>query len=195
MAVPSLSLSGDKIALRRRAREERRLFVSSLARDDRSRLEQALATHLAPLLANARQIGAYAPLHDEISPLPAVEMARANGVSVAYPTFVDHQSPFRFLAGEPVESGPFGILQPASDSQEIRPDLILVPLVAIDRKGNRVGQGKGHYDRVLPDLKRNGSLMIGLGWSAQRVDDEFETENWDVAMDGFASPDGLEMFR
>ena len=195
MAVPSLSLSGDKIALRRRAREERRLFVSSLAPEARTELEHALASHLAPLLATARQIGAYAPLHDEISPLPAVAMARDQGIAVAFPTFADHQSPFRFLSGEPSENGPFGILQPSPDSKEVRPDLNPVLLVAIDRKGNRLGQGKGHYDRVLPDLKRNGSLMIGLGWTAQRFDDVFETENWDVAMDGFASPDGLEMFR
>ncbi len=195
MAVPSLSLSGDKIAQRRRAREERRLFVSSMSPEARIRLEEALASHLSPLLANARQIGAYAPLHDEISPMPAVEMARSKGIAVAFPTFADHNSPFRFLVGEPVESGPFGILQPAADNQEIRPDLILVPLVAIDRCGNRLGQGKGHYDRVLPDLRRNGSLMIGLGWTAQRIDDVFVAENWDVAMDGFASPDGLEMFR
>lgn len=195
MAVPSLSMSGDKIALRRRAREERRKFVEALDEDARNEFEQALARHLEPLIAGARQIGAYAPLHDEISPLPAVASASQRGATVAFPAFTDHQGPFRFLAGEPVESGPFGILQPALDSQEVRPDLVLVPLVAIDRTGNRLGQGKGHYDRVLPDLKRNGSLLIGIGWPAQRLEEQFEAEAWDIAMDGFASPDGLEMFR
>lgn len=195
MAVPSLPLSANKMALRRKAREERRAFVTGLTEAKRTKLEATLATHLAPLLEKARLIGAYAPLPDEISPMPAVAVARGQGATVAFPTFSDHQSPFRFLAGEPTEVGPFGIMQPPQDSAAIHPDLILIPLLAIDAKGNRLGQGKGHYDRVLPDLKRNGALLIGLGWDIQRLDELLEPEPWDVAMDGFACPAGLEMVR
>lgn len=193
MAVPSPPLSGDKIALRRRAREQRRAFVAELGQSEREALELALARHLAPLIGNSRQVGAYAPLPDEISPLPAV--TGTEGISVGFPAFRDYQTPFRFLAGEPVENGPFGILQPALDAPELRPDLVLVPLVAIDAKGNRLGQGKGHYDRVLPALKRAGAMLIGLGWDVQKLDTTLEPEAWDVPMDGFASPSGLEMFR
>lgn len=193
MAVPSLPLSADKIALRRRARELRRAFVADLSESKRAALEQALAHHLAPLIANSRQVGAYAPLPDEISPLPAV--TGVEGVTVGFPAFRDQLATFRFLAGEPVENGPFGILQPALDAPEMRPDLVLVPLVGIDAKGNRLGQGKGHYDRVLPDLKRAGALLIGLGWDVQKLDAALEPEMWDVPMDGFCSPSGLEMWR
>jgi 5-formyltetrahydrofolate cyclo-ligase len=195
MAVPSLPLSADKIALRRMARTQRRTFVDTLDPNERARLEAQLAQHLAPVLQQARLVGAYAPLPDEISPLPAVAIAREHGATVAFPTFSDHQAPFRFIAGEPLESGPFGILQPPMDGQEIRPDLILVPLVGIDAKGNRLGQGKGHYDRVLPDLKRNGSLLVGVGWEFQRLGQELEPDAWDVAMDAFASPAGLAFLR
>lgn len=193
MAVPSLPLCPDKMALRRRAREQRRAFVAELSASDREDLEQALSDHLAPLIRNSRQVGAYAPFPDEISPLPAV--TGTEGISVGFPAFRDHQTSFRFLAGEPVENGPFGILQPALDAPELRPDLILVPLVAIDAKGNRLGQGKGHYDRVLPALKRAGAMLIGLGWDIQKLDTTLEPEAWDVPMDGFASPSGLEMYR
>lgn len=193
MAVPSLPLCPDKMALRRRAREQRRAFVAGQSASDRETLEQALSHHLAPLIGNSRQIGAYAPLPDEISPLPAV--TGTEGTSVGFPAFRDHQTPFRFLAGAPVENGPFGILQPALDAPELRPDLILVPLVAIDPKGNRLGQGKGHYDRVLPALKRAGALLIGIGWDIQKLDTTLEPEAWDVPLDGFASPSGLEMYR
>lgn len=195
MAVPSLPLSADKMALRRKAREERRAFVTALTEAKRDELEAALADHLRPHLKQARLVGAYSPLHDEISPLPAVAMAREHGATIAFPTFSDHQSPFRFLTGEPIEVGPFGIMQPVRESKEIFPDLILVPLVAIDAKGNRLGQGKGHYDRVLPELKRNGALLIGIGWAVQRLGILLEPEPWDVTMDGFASPEGLEMVR
>ena len=71
------------------------------------------------------------------------------GATVAFPAFADHQSAFRFLAGDPVETGPWACFQPPLDAPEVYPDLVLVPLVAIDRKGTRLGQGKGHYDRVL----------------------------------------------
>ena len=60
--------------------------------------------------------------------------------------------PFRFLAGDPLEPGPFGILQPSRRAPPVEPDLILVPLIAIDGRGTRLGRGKGHYDRVLARL-------------------------------------------
>ena len=195
MAVPSLPLSGDKIALRRRAREQRRAYVASLSDEARRAKEAALAAHLAPLIASSRVVGAYAPMPDEVSPLPALDQARASAMTIAFPAFADHLAPLRFLAGEPSETGPFGIMQPALASPEVHPDLILVPLVAIDRAGNRLGQGKGHYDRVLPEMRRRGALLIGLGWPVQRLDEEIAAEAWDVPLDGFASPDGLELKR
>ena len=195
MAVPSLPLSGDKMAFRRKARERRRAFVEGLSEARREKLEYSLAAHLAPLIATSRIIGAYAPMGDEISPFPALEQARQSATTIAFPTFNDHMSTLRFLAGEPTETGPFGVMQPPLSSVEVHPDLILVPLVAIDHAYNRLGQGKGHYDRVLPELRRRGALLIGIGWAVQRLDDTIEAEAWDVALDGFASPDGLELKR
>lgn len=196
MVVPSLSLMpAPKIALRRIARERRRKFVESLAADDREELEQQLAEAVAPLLARSRVTGGYCPMPSEISPLPAMFAAARGGAVVAYPAFADHQSPFRFLAGDPTESGPWACFQPSLDSPEVYPDLVLVPLVAIDHKGTRLGQGKGHYDRVLGKLRERGALLIGIGWDVQKLDEPIPAEPWDVALDGFASPAGLEMFR
>ena len=195
MAVPSPPLSGDKIAFRRKARERRRAFVEGLSEAQREKLEYSLAAHLAPLIATSRIIGAYAPMGDEISPFPALEQARQSATTIAFPTFNDHMSTLRFLAGEPTETGPFGVMQPPLSSIEVHPDLILVPLVAIDHGYNRLGQGKGHYDRVLPELRRRGALLIGIGWPVQKLDETIEAEAWDVALDGFASPDGLDLKR
>jgi 5-formyltetrahydrofolate cyclo-ligase len=74
----------------------------------------------------------------------------------------------------------------------VEPDVILVPLIAVDARGTRLGRGKGHYDRVLAPLRRKGAKLIGVGWQVQRIDDEIPRDPWDVPMDGFASPDGLE---
>lgn len=185
----------DKVALRRLARERRSAFVESLNSEEREAVEATLAQVLAPVIAKSRVIGGYCPLPIEISPLPALAAAAANGAIVAYPAFADHQASFRFLAGDPSESGPWACFQPPLDAPEVFPDLVLVPLVAIDGKGTRLGQGKGHYDRVLARLREHGALLIGVGWEVQKVEAVIPAEPWDVPLDGFASPAGLEMFR
>ncbi|MFL6749099.1 MAG: 5-formyltetrahydrofolate cyclo-ligase [Sphingomicrobium sp.] len=196
MAVPSHSpTQADKVALRRLGRERRQSFIQGLDREQRERLETQLAHVLAPLIAKSRVLGGYCPLPSEISPLPAMDDAAANGTIIAFPAFADHQSTFRFLAGDPSEAGPWACFQPPLDAPEVFPDLVLVPLVAIDRHGTRLGQGKGHYDRVLGRLREHGALLIGIGWEAQKLDATIPSDAWDVPLDGFASPEGMEMFR
>jgi 5-formyltetrahydrofolate cyclo-ligase len=196
MAVPSHSLlPGDKLSLRRLARERRGEFVQSLDRESKADLEQQLADVIDPLLAKSRIAGGYCPMPVEISPLQALERARSRGTIVAFPAFADHQNIFRFHAGEPDELGPWAVFQPSLDTPVVYPDLVLVPLVAIDRHGTRLGQGKGHYDRVLGALREHGALLIGIGWQVQLLDTQIPVDSWDVALDGFASPAGLEMFR
>lgn len=185
----------DKIALRRLGRERRQAFVAGLDPAERGRLEHRLADVLDPLLAKSRVLGGYAPMPTEISPLPALERAAAKGSVLAFPAFSDHQSAFRFRAGEPTETGPWAVLQPAMDAPHVNPDLVLLPLVAVDRKGTRLGQGKGHYDRVAAELRGRGALMIGIGWAVQMLDEAIPADHWDLPLDGFASPDGLTMFR
>ena len=170
-------------------------LVEGLDREERERLEAKLAEVLAPLVAKSHIVGGYCPLPSEISPFPALAAAAANGATVAYPAFADHQAEFRFLAGDPSEAGPWACFQPPLDAPEVHPDLVLVPLVGIDAKGTRLGQGKGHYDRVLGRLREHGALLIGLGWEVQRLDAVIPAEAWDIPLDGFASPAGLEMFR
>ena len=185
----------DKVALRRLGRERRQAFVERLGPEERGRLEHQLAEVLDPLLGKSRVLGGYAPLPTEISPLPALERAAAKGTVLAFPAFSDHQSAFRFLAGEPSEVGPWAVLQPALDAPHVNPDLVLLPLVAVDRKGTRLGQGKGHYDRAARELRQSGGLLIGVGWAVQMLDSEIPADAWDLPLDGFASPEGLEMFR
>jgi len=196
MVVPSHNpVLADKVALRRIGRERRQAFVEALDAETRIELEQALADVLDPLLQKSRVTGGYYPLPAEISPLIALERAAGHGAMIAFPAFADHQSPIRFLAGEPDEPGPFAILQPPLDAPHVYPDLVLLPLIAVDRRGARLGQGKGHYDRVASELREHGALLIGIGWAVQMLDTEIPDDPWDLPLDGFASPEGLEMFR
>ena len=187
--IPSL-----KESLRRAALDARKAYVRTLSDADRAQLERQLAEHLTSLFAGVSVVGGYAPLGSEISPLQASEEARAVGAIVAFPAFRDPAKPFRFLAGDPLEPGPFGIMQPKRNAPTVEPDLVLVPLVAIDGKGTRLGRGKGHYDRALVRLKKSGARLIGIGWTLQRLADTIPADPWDVPLDAFASPNGLEWF-
>jgi 5-formyltetrahydrofolate cyclo-ligase len=194
--VPSPSLPDlSKESLRTTALEARKAFVRTLDDAGRQLLEQQLAEHLTAVCASARVVAGYSALGSEISPLLAIEEARAVGRVVAFPAFGNPAKPFRFLAGDPLVPGPFGIMQPKASAPPVDPDLILVPLIAVDSKGARLGRGKGHYDRVLGRLKRSGARLIGVGWPMQRLENNIPADPWDVHLDAFASPEGLEWFR
>ena len=184
----------SKESLRRAAMDARKAFARTISDADRARLEQKLAQNLTSLFAGVSVVAGYHPLGSEISPLPAMEEARAVGAIVAFPCFTNPAKPFRFIAGDPLEPGPFGIMQPAKRHPAVEPDLVLVPLVAIDGTGTRLGRGKGHYDRALVRLRKSGARLIGVGWTMQRLTETIPADGWDVPLDGFASPDGLELF-
>jgi 5-formyltetrahydrofolate cyclo-ligase len=184
----------SKESLRTAALDARKAFVRTLSDADRARLEQKLAQHLTSLFAGVSVVGGYHPLGSEISPLPAMEEARAVGAIVAFPCFTNPAKPFRFIAGDPLEPGPFGLMQPARRHPRVDPDLILVPLVAIDSDGTRLGRGKGHYDRALTSLRKSGARLIGVGWAMQRLTETIPSDEWDVPLHGFASPEGLELY-
>jgi 5-formyltetrahydrofolate cyclo-ligase len=184
----------SKESLRRAALDARKAFVQTLSDGDRARLEQKLAQNLTSLFAGVSVVGGYHPLGSEISPLPAMEEARAVGAIAAFPCFINPAKPFRFIAGDPLEPGPFGLMQPAKRHPQVEPDLVLIPLIAVDGSGTRLGRGKGHYDRALARLKKSGARLIGVGWAMQRLTETIPADNWDVPLDGFASPDRLELF-
>ena len=184
-----------KDALRRAALDMRKAFVRTLSDGDRTLAEQHLAQNLTSLCAEAKVVGGYAPLGSEISPQLAIEEARAIGRIVAFPAFDDPAKPFKFRAGDPLRAGPFGIMQPKRSAPAVEPDLVLVPLIAIDGSGTRLGRGKGHYDRALVRLRTNGARLVGVGWPVQRIEETIPSDEWDVPLDAFASPDGVEVFR
>jgi 5-formyltetrahydrofolate cyclo-ligase len=204
MVVPSPPFLNDqrpemdplsKESLRRAALDARKAFVRTLSDADRARLEHRLAQHLTSLFAGVSVVAGYHPLGSEVSPLPAMEEARAVGAIAAFPCFSNPAKPFKFLAGDPLEPGPFGIMQPAKRHPSVEPDLVLVPLIAVDSKGTRLGRGKGHYDRALIGLKKSKARLVGIGWSIQRLTEIIPADEWDVPLDAFASPDGVEIFK
>ena len=184
-----------KEVLRRAALDARKAFVATLSDAERSRLEaQACAApHLAP-----RRLGCSRRLCADGKrdfPSVAMEEARSVGAIVAFPAFDNPAKPFRFRAGDPLEAGPFEIMQPKRRAPEIEPDIVLVPLIAIDGRGTRLGRGKGHYDRALVSPEKSGARLIGVGWPLQLLPEAIPADEWDIPLDAFASPAGITWFK
>ena len=187
MVVPSPS-PPDKPALRSEALARRRDYARSLEPEVRAELERKLAQIVLPRLITARIVAGYHPLKDEISPYSILDRLGA-GQRSALPWFLDRDSRMLFREAPAVEPSPWGVLQPSAEAEALAPDVVLVPLVAADRRGNRIGHGKGHYDRALSHLRESGRVFtVGLAWEHQIVDERLEPDPWDVPLDAIATP-------
>ncbi len=187
MVVPSPS-PPDKIELRRAALARRRAYAGSLEPGVRAELERKLAEIVLPRLIGTRIVAGYHPLRDEISPYSILERLGA-GQRSALPWFLDRDSRMLFREAPAVEPSPWGVLQPSGDSEALAPDLVLVPLVAADRAGTRIGHGKGHYDRALAHLREGGTVFtLGLAWEPQVLDELIPADPWDMPLDAIATP-------
>jgi 5-formyltetrahydrofolate cyclo-ligase len=187
MVVPS-PFPSDKPALRSEALRRRRDFARSLDPAVRSELERKLAEIVLPRLIGARIVAGYHPLKDEISPYPVLERL-GPGQRAALPWFLDRDSRMLFREAPAAEPSPWGVLQPPAAAEALAPDTVLVPLVAADRSGSRIGHGKGHYDRALSHLREGGRVFtIGLAWDHQILAEPIPADPWDVPLDAIATP-------
>ncbi|MGZ8284437.1 MAG: 5-formyltetrahydrofolate cyclo-ligase [Allosphingosinicella sp.] len=187
MVVPSPS-PADKPGLRREALARRRAYAGSLEPQVRAELERELARIVLPRLLTARIVAGYHPLRDEISPYAILDRL-GDGQRVALPWFLGRDSRMLFREAPATEPSPWGVLQPSRESEALAPDVVLVPLVAADRQGTRIGHGKGHYDRALAHLRDGGAVFtIGLAWETQILPDPIPADPWDVPLDAIATP-------
>jgi len=189
MAVPSQLPPASKEGLRAEGLRRRRGFARSLTAELRGQLEAELARLVLPHLAGARVIGAYHPLKDEIGP-GAILAGLGEGQRVALPWFADRDAQFLWREGPALAPSPWGVAQPPPEAEALAPDIVLVPVVLADRRGTRIGHGKGHYDRALAHLRqsRGPVLAIGLAWESQISEAPIPADPWDIRLDAVATP-------
>ena len=183
----------SKSELRSAIRQDRRAFVQSLRAqgpEAERRVAEALAAQVIPHLSAARIVAGYRPTPWEIDPGAIEAHLLALGVTVALPR-THPNAPLTFHAIDQhtiIEPGLHGIHEPPSNAPVVIPDVVLVPLVAVDRRGIRLGQGGGHYDRTLEVLRREKPVRaIGLAFDVQIVD-QLEAEPHDQRLDAIATP-------
>lgn len=116
-------------------------------------------------------LSGYMPIRTEIDPRPAMAEAAAHG-PVGIPVIIGAGQPLKFARWEPdipLIEGAFGAMIPEHPDY-FEPEILIVPLVAFDGQGGRLGYGGGFYDRTLEQLRaRRGTLAIGFAYAAQEA--------------------------
>lgn len=147
---------------------------------------------LATMLAHhaGQRVAFYMPIRTELDPRPA--LAGHDG-PLCLPVVVAPEAPLAFrlwTPGAPMQKGDFGIEIPA-DPREIRPEVIVVPMLAFDRRGYRLGYGGGFYDRTLQALRATGPVVaIGFAYGAQELP-HLPTEPTDQKLDLIVTETGI----
>ena len=162
------------------AERKQRLRVEAFAkrealdRNGRQEAAQAIAAHAlaAPELHDVRPVGGYWPIRSEVDPRPLMEALLARDQSVALSQILHpHLSWREWHPGDMLVHGGFGVSEPGPDAPEVFPRALLVPLAAFDRRGGRLGYGKGHFDRTIAALSdMHPVLAIGLAYAMQEVE-------------------------
>jgi len=195
-------LKEEKAALRARARTRRKrahgenpeagtaLAGGALENLEHWRRERDFAGR-APIAAG------YQPMASEIDPRPLMRALAGKGWDLALPVVVGAGEALAFRAwrpGDALAAGVMGIPEPGPAAPECTPDVLLVPLLAFDSRGNRLGQGGGFYDRTIAALGAAGAapLCVGLAYAAQRFED-LVSGPFDQPLDAVATESGYEI--
>jgi len=156
------------------------LRVEALARRDalpaeaRAQAAEAVAARGLPFAVKPGAIvSGFMAMRTEINPLPLMRKLADAGARLALPVIAGRGKPLIMRAyafGDALDRAQWGIREPKPEAPEIAPDVLLVPLAAFDRAGQRIGYGAGYYDRTIAALRaRKQITTVGLAFAAQEI--------------------------
>jgi 5-formyltetrahydrofolate cyclo-ligase len=166
----SSSIAELKAVLRREAIARREVLPA----DVRAAAAQAIAARPFPLAVSAGTIvSGFMPLKSEINPLPLMRSLAQAGARLALPVVSGRGKPLIMRAyafGDQLAAGVWDIREPKPEAAELLPDIVIVPLLAFDRGGHRVGYGAGYYDLTLTALRARSSVVaVGIAFAMQEI--------------------------
>lgn len=192
--LTSQDIENDELKLAKRAVRKAGLAArATLSPVERIERSLALVDFVEALgVEPGSVIAGFWPIRDEVDPRPLMDALAKAGSSLCLPVVTGDDLVFRRLEkGGPLEPAGFGSMAPGSEAEVVHPNVVLVPLSAFDRSCNRIGYGKGFYDRALSDLEKLSDLTaIGVAFAVQEVE-EVPMEPHDRQLDGILTDRGL----
>jgi 5-formyltetrahydrofolate cyclo-ligase len=169
--MQTMSIDALKKEIRRDAVARR----DALPAAGRARAAEAIAARPFPIAIKPGTIvSGFSSLKSEINPVPLLRRLADQGAQLALPVVAGKGQPLIMRAwsfGEPLDSGVWGIREPKPEAPEVAPDILIVPLLAFDRTGNRIGYGAGYYDMTIAKLRAmKPTVAIGMAFAAQQID-------------------------
>ncbi|MGH8432304.1 MAG: 5-formyltetrahydrofolate cyclo-ligase [Solimonas sp.] len=188
--------SGDLLDQKRRARTAANALRMQAHKTLGERAGLMLAQHELPINRKDgfASVSGFYPYQAEINVLPLLARLVSEGWQTALPVVMAKSEPLTFRAwapGEPTGRGIWDIHIPLETSPELQPDVLLVPMLAFDRRGYRLGYGGGFYDRTLAELRKLKPVVaIGVAYAGQEMD-EIPTTSYDEPLDWILTERGV----
>lgn len=191
-----MSLAEEKKAAREAALARRDAAHAALKDTAPPRLAARILTTFA--LEPGIAVSGYWPGRSELDIRPVMAALESRGHPIGLPVVAGRGKPLlfrRWKSDDVLESKPFGLKEPLASAPELTPQVLLVPLLAFDREGYRIGYGAGYYDMTLASLRARGKVLaIGVGYAAQGADrlphdERDERLDWIVTEEGAMSFD------
>ncbi len=170
---------------------------ADLAAEAKARAAEAVAGHglafLDPRPAGGSVVSGFSPLADEFRVWPLLRRLAGEGFRLAMPVMQGKGRPLIFRAwapGDAMDRAVWGIAEPKADKPQLEPDILLVPLLAFDAGGWRLGYGGGYYDRTLRGLRARKTIVaVGLAFDEQKID-AVPHLDYDEQLDWVLTPSG-----
>jgi 5-formyltetrahydrofolate cyclo-ligase len=180
------------IAQKERLRTDAAQRCDAVATDIGEHLRDVFERTIAP--PPGIVVSGYYPIGSEANVRPLMRWLLTQGFAVALPVVTGRGEPliFRQWLGSDtaMDTGPFGIREPRADSPPLRPDVMLTPLLAFDRAGNRLGYGGGFYDRTIKAVREHQPVFaIGVAYAVQEVANVPHDDN-DTPLDRIITENG-----
>ncbi len=188
----------DKQRLRLEARA-RRVTLARALPDFARYVAARFSAHFDDLgFAPDAVVAGYWTCREEADPRPLMEVLARKGHPLVLPRIVRRMAPLEFrrwIEGDPMRPNTFGIPEPLANAQIVTPSILLVPMLAFDPAGYRLGYGGGYYDRTLAALRAEHNVIaVGIAYAGQEIPDAAHRD-YDQPLDAIVTEKGYRRFH